>query len=194
MSTKFKGALGQPICVQLPGLMLPTHEREQAEKAVDAAVAAARSEKLALLFEHYSVQQGNFAVLAMAMAVDLIPGFQFVHEQKRRGRPVKWDELANGYLVVEIERARANNTHLSVKDAARALAKRDPWKSLVDGKNPGETLRQQYDAAKDSLWARACRDAFAYHEAMGTIPRWERPSRSLDRNCPLVWRAATIKL
>lgn len=179
MKKKFSGALGEPIFLQSVGLMLSEEERKAAEKDLLDSVVAARSAKLALLFDHYGVDHGRFAELAMAMAVDLIPGFQITTERKGAGPKRKWDNIASGYLVVEIDRLISKNSHLSVTSAAGNLAKREPWKNIVRGTNPGETLRQQYEKAKKDKWATVCRDQYRFHEADGTLDKWDAMVREL---------------
>ncbi|RQS43948.1 hypothetical protein [Burkholderia sp. Bp8986] len=173
MGKKFNGALGESIFLQPPSLMLSEEEREAAERDLLDSIAAARSAKLWLLFDHYGISHGRFADLAMAMAVDLIPGFQVTTERKGPGPKRKWDPLAHGYLVVEINRQIKKNPRLSVKAAAAHLAKREPWKSYVRSDDPAERLRQEYDAAKDAMWAKVFSDAFRTHESSGTVSEWD---------------------
>ncbi|CAE6862140.1 hypothetical protein R69658_07671 [Paraburkholderia aspalathi] len=174
MSKKFKGPLGKPIFVQPPGLIEYLESKEDALTKYSKAVNVARAEKLSLLFEHYGIQQGDFAALAMALASDLVQGFKVTTERNQVGRPTKWDGISSGYLVVEIERLIEKNPHLNVTSAAAHLAKRDPWMDFVGGKNPAERLRQQYEEVEHDKWAKVCRDAFRAHEAEGTVDEWDK--------------------
>ncbi len=173
MTKKFKGELSKPIYVEPPGLIEHLHSRETALAKYFEAVQLARAEKLSLLFEHYGVQQGDFAELVTALACDLVPGFQVTTERSQVGRPTKWDGISSGYLVVEIERLRRANSHLNVTAAAAHLAKRAPWNEYVSGKNPAESLRKQYEAAEHDKWTKVFRDAYSYHEASGTVAQWD---------------------
>ncbi|EKS9889518.1 hypothetical protein BTK96_006580 [Burkholderia pyrrocinia] len=173
MKTKFKGSLGKPIFVKPPSLFEFVDSEEAARRKYSESISVARTEKLPLLFKHYGVQQGDFVALAMSMAVDLIPGFQVETEVKRAGPKTKWDDVARGYLAVELERQRQRNPRQSIKAAAGHLAKREPWKSYVSGADPAERLRQEYENAKNARWTKVCRDAFRYHEATGTVSEWD---------------------
>lgn len=181
MSKKFKGKLGKPIFVQPPGLLELMSSPDKAFTAHSNAIEEARAEKLQLLFDHYGVDQGNFYALAMSMALDLVPGFQLATEVTRTGAPKKWNAIASGYLVVELERLREQNKRLSVKAAAANLAKRAPWKDIIRGENVAETLRQQYAATKNDKWANVCRDAFRYHTSAETIYEWDAAVLELGR-------------
>ncbi|MFL9892420.1 hypothetical protein [Paraburkholderia sp. RL17-381-BIF-C] len=170
---RFKEALGKPIFVQPPGLIEIFSSEEHAHRRYSDAANTARAEKLLLLFDHYDIPHGRFAELAMALAIDFVPGFQVETERRRVGPRTKWDDLANGYLAVEIERLIEKNPRLNVTSAAGHLAKREPWKDMVRGSNVGETLRQKYQEAKDDRWTTVCRDAYRYHEASGTLAEWD---------------------
>ncbi|WP_296226923.1 hypothetical protein [Ralstonia sp. UBA689] len=173
MSKKFKGKLGKPIFVQPPGLLELMTSPEKALTAHSNAIEQARAEKIRLLFDHYGVGQGDFYTLAMSMALDLVPGLQLATETTRSGAPEKWNAIASGYLVVELERLQEQNKKLSVKSAAAILAKRMPWKDLVRGDNVAETLRQQYTVMKKDKWATVFRDAFRTHALEDSIAEWD---------------------
>jgi hypothetical protein len=83
--------------------------------------------------------------------------------------------LNRGALVVEIERlVKPGDPALGVTWAAKQLAKREPWGSLVGKKsNPGEALRKAYQDFKDDRFARMSRDAFCWHVREGTLAEWD---------------------
>lgn len=134
--------------------------------------------RLLLLCQHYGIQTSPFLFyeLALALARELYP------EPKKRGRKSKWTALNKGALVVEVERLhKPEDPAHGVEWACQQIAKREPWKSFLEGKestvtspDPAEALRQVYYDFRTDKWAAVMRDAFKWHEHEGVIGEWEK--------------------
>jgi hypothetical protein len=100
--------------------------------------------------------------LSIHLARECVPACQ---ELKPGGRPNKWHTLVHAYLVVQMdELIKPGDRMHGAKWAAKQLAKRYPWDSIVDGHakslgggEPSEALLRQYhearrdDVVKDAL-------------------------------------------
>jgi hypothetical protein len=65
-------------------------------------------------------------------------------ERRTRGRKQKWTPVMRVMLAADIEELLGQR--ISVVDARRQLAKREPWKSLLGPRGSAETLRRVYYA------------------------------------------------
>ena len=124
-------------------------ENAQMEELHEKAVAAARREKLKLLLRRYSLAEGDYEDLALALAIKHEPGFQAVDRQlaelppgfsgpvrikhgklvdKRSGRPVEWspERLLRLLEAVKSEKEKAKKEKFVLTkdlDALRRLAR-----------------------------------------------------------------------
>ena len=105
-------------------------------------------EKLPLLFEHYGIENredgSSWGLLAVKLAMDLVPGLQLEHVDKRFGRGRKKDDPKELLmLVVDVSRL-VDERGLSVSSAARTLAKRrgSRWHKQASG-----TLKNKFRRA-----------------------------------------------
>lgn len=169
-----KGPLLEPLPPLHLGLL--THGDENAEKI--AARVKLEYEKLELLAEHLNIKPGpsRWYQLSLELARQLVPG---LNEAKPKGRPKKWGMVEKGALVVEIE--RRTSTGMNQEEAARAIAKLEPWASFVarwapgkatTGSDPAEALLAEYKSARKHFFAEVAWDAFRFHEHEGTLDEW----------------------
>jgi len=169
-----KGPLLDPLPPLQIGLL--THGEETSAKI--AARVGLEHEKLELLAEHFNIPVGpsRWYQLSLTLARQLVPGF---NEAKLKGRPKKWGMVEKGALVVEIE--RRTNTGMTQEEAARTIAKLEPWASFVaswapgkatTGSDPAEALLAEYKNARKHFFADIAWDAFRFHEHEGTLDEW----------------------
>jgi len=102
----------------------------------DEARANAETMKLNLLSEHYGLQRGDFRALALALARDFVPGFQFADPlryagpqfdvEERSGRPRVWDTDSLLRLLNDVESLKTNES-VSDREALARLARRKEW-------------------------------------------------------------------
>ena len=138
-------------------------------------------QSILMLCDEYGIKNDdNFWMnLAIALAMDFVPAFQ---EKTRPGKKVKWTDHRRGVLVVEIERIKESRS-CSVEIAAAELAKKEPWKEFLQIKekgqltetspDPGEALRKTYYQSRNHLWSKIVKEAYLYHELLGTTVEWE---------------------
>ena len=117
--------------------------------------------------------------MALALARDFVVGFG---EKKARGRPVKWDRLATGYLYVEVRRTEEK---LVGRDRAKGslyaeVAKIPCWAgfiSRVEGINqdpdPADVVRKKYLEAKSDLWSEVSWKAYSLHILQDDVAAWD---------------------
>lgn len=167
-----------PLLEPLPPLHLGLLVESEDSKAQIAERVRLEHEKLELLAGHLNIQPGPFRwyQLSLELARRLVPG---LNEAKTVGRPKKWGLVEKGVLVVEIE--RRTNTGMSQEEAARSIAKLEPWASFVEswspgkattGSDPGEALLAEYKNARKHFFAKIAWDAFLFHEHEGTVDAW----------------------
>jgi hypothetical protein len=161
-------------------LVSPTGVAETIGKLADE-----EHSKLLLLCEHYGIETSPqmFYLLALELARELFP------ERKKRGRKTKWNALNCGILVAEVERVKRDDKTHGVEWACKQLAKREPWRSLLEAKetvnstpDPAEALRKIYYEFRNEKWATIFRDAFAIHNQRGDIAEWERKVTQYVKN------------
>jgi hypothetical protein len=103
----------------------------------DEARANAETMKLSLLSEHYSLQHGDFRALALALARDFVPGFQFKDPlrylrhpgpqfEERSGRPTVWDTDRLLRLLNDVESLKTRES-VNDREALVRLARRKEW-------------------------------------------------------------------
>ena len=172
-----------PLATRLEPRRLPWLADEATQLKTIDKWAQEDHDKLLLLCDEFGIADGphRFYKLALALAREHRLGFQ---ERKPVG---KWTELTSGYLVVEVERlTKAPNRKPghTPKWAAQQLAKRLEWRAFLGGNwlDPAEALRGRYHRFKGDRWARIARDAFKYHEYLGTISEWEMKLRDALRH------------
>ncbi len=93
--------------------------------------------RLKVLFDHYNIEAGDYLLLALLLANDLVPNFNVFPRRpgRRKGRKVPID-IEFCFRV----KALASIRMKGIPDACRSLAERDgPWK----GANP-DTLEVRY--------------------------------------------------
>ena len=84
-----------------------------------------RRSKLKALFEWYSIDleaQDAWVRLAIALALDHVPGMHVRPAAKKRGRPRSWDAL-NVKLLRAVESLRATNKRMTIEKAIQTLRK-----------------------------------------------------------------------
>lgn len=118
---KYKGILAKKIAYAGPrgGTLLTASD-------ADALYDKAFDERLAALFRHHGVDEGDFAELALALAFAHVPGFQIEkpREKRPRGRPL--GKVAAGTpshrrVFRDVEALRAKHPRLTLKAACEML-------------------------------------------------------------------------
>jgi hypothetical protein len=150
--------------------------------------AAEDDSKLRLLCQHHGIPEGPlmYRQLALVLARELYP-------ESKRGRPSKWTWLAQGMLVVEIERlVKPGDPAFGVTWACKQLAKREPWKSFLEtreseatGPDPAEAMRQVYARFRNHKWADVTREAYNSHVHQSTVGEWDRDIEYYVKNSHL---------
>lgn len=169
-----KGPLLEPLQPLRMGLLVDTEENA----AKIAARVRVEYEKLELLADHLKIPPGptRWYQLSLELARELVPGLR---EAVPKGRPKKWGLFEKGALFVEIE--RRSRAGMTLEEAARAIAKLEPWASFVDswgpgkatmGSDPAEALLAEYKNARKNFFAEIAWNAFLLHEHEGTLEEW----------------------
>ena len=136
-----------------------------------AGVLFSQSKKVKSLLEDFQIPHGPYEredlAIAMANRVRRPADRRARTGTEKGGRPKKWNWIVLEVLFVDLNREMHSRTHLAPKsnvvNAARRLAKREPWRSFVGVRNqkgnddwiglmhdPAEVLRKRYaDAKKD---------------------------------------------
>lgn len=174
MALKFTGALNKHMKPRRLGLLMS--EAEIQEKNSEEFEEDMKN--LVLLCEHFKIPKGPNQIfsLLLALARETVPAFR---EKEKEGRPQKWDEVALGYLAVEVE--RLTSTGSTLEDAVKSLSIRKPWVSFLEkwdgaksfGPDPAAALKTAYRKAKKNRMTKIFREAFKAHEYMKTIPQWD---------------------
>lgn len=139
---RYYGELNEPIELPQVGGWLKTPEQRRQER--DKLLTAAFHERRPILFEHYDLAFGDFERLALELAIRHVPGFTW-RRGVDKGRPQVWSLANLKALHRDMEAAIAERPMRKVADAARIVARRDPWAQLLKGhKNPAEVLRTKY--------------------------------------------------
>ena len=165
---KFEGLLATPIEPRRfePGMLCPDDEREARSQQLKDDAAIEDLLKLYVLCDHYGIKLGphRYLHLSLTMARQFVPGFR---EKAQRGRKTKWTIIQIAALIVAMEKKIEPGTSRGVTWAAKALAKKAPWKSFLEEKvsgetdpNPAESLRKKYHDSKGGAIAEMARRAF----------------------------------
>jgi hypothetical protein len=192
---RWKGELAKPIRVTVnrpQGFAVPDQRdpvgraKVVAENAHmcrlrDQARAEAETLKLALLARHYQIPVNDFRALALALARDFVPGFQFrdpliplthcgpqYRKEVKSGRPRLWDFDRGERLLSAVEALATNG--LTQREALKRLARQKEW-SAPENHRGGfsqwvETLESRLHHAK-----RLRRWADALENKLRKIPR-----------------------
>lgn len=171
----------EPLETPLEPLRVGAFSSDEYMQKVAAQRAEALDEKLRMLVPVYGIRPGphQWYHLALALAAQVHAGFR---EAPRIGRGRSWDDFTRALLVVEVERTmRAEKC--SASRATQVLSVREPWKSFLkprelnrEGRfitpDPAAALRKVYQKFKRTKFAAVGRDAFRYHEEIGTTQEW----------------------
>jgi hypothetical protein len=90
---------------------------DKRRKTYQAAIAR----KMASVFEYFNIAEGDYHVLAIALAIEFVPGFKMAKAPVGARR--KWFPLGTALLRVHIDLKREQAPHISFLDAARRVAK-----------------------------------------------------------------------
>jgi hypothetical protein len=114
-------------------------ENELMSRLRDEGRAQVESSKLELLAKHYGVPPDDFRALALAIARDLIPGFQFIdplrpltswgpqyEEKLKTGRPGSWDFDRLEELLNEVNAVKKSSSATD-REALARLARKRKW-------------------------------------------------------------------
>jgi hypothetical protein len=124
-----------------PGRVLPLDLELRRQKAD-------RDKRMQLLFEHYEIPAGQWERLAKALAGDFVPGLRIASAPP--GKKIMWDRLRCSALRADLDQIREQRPGLSLTDAARIAAKKEPWRSMVSGSKAVENLRRRaYNATAE---------------------------------------------
>jgi hypothetical protein len=118
-SVKYTGELAKPL-IEFPGADAQTAHQYYSHQ---------RRAKLKALFEWYSVDPAApeaWAKLAIALALDHVPGMNARSASKKRGRPRSWDSL-NVKLLRAVENLRYKNKRMTFAEAIRTLRNDVEW-------------------------------------------------------------------
>ena len=151
-------------------------EQKQQEELYDQEI----EKKLTLLFEHYNIFEGvqldRWRELAIALAKDFVPGFQW----NKKGAPRKWKEENLAFLVIDFEHIKTTKNLKSEVLIAKELAKREPWKTFIQQKeapgispNPSEVLRQLYIKNKDNTFVKHIREFYEHTVKTRGADSWD---------------------
>jgi hypothetical protein len=176
---RWKGDLARPIRIQVHrpyGFAIPDPtkdpeagnkiraENKLMERLRDEKRAQVESLKLELLAKHYDVPLDDFRALALAVARDLIPGFQFIDplrpltsygaqypEKIKSGRPAAWDFDRLEELLKEVTAAKKSGS-VTDREALARVARKAKWRPPANHRGGTdawlETLESRLQDAK----------------------------------------------
>jgi hypothetical protein len=189
---RWKGELARPIrfAVNRPhGFAVPdpatdpeAESKTRAENELmvllrDDERAKAESAKLELLAKYYGVPPNDFRASLLALARDVIPGFQFkdplrkgencgpqYDQTEKMGRPVEWSFDRLGKLLEEVD-ALGKGGNLTNREALARLARKKEWRPPANHRGDRDTwletlesrlqdakkFRKMFDSALQSL-------------------------------------------
>jgi hypothetical protein len=159
---RWKGELAKPLLVKVLEIPFDPDQTkaclQRANALEEGAVREARIEKLALLMEHYRIaDKTDYLGLALALAVDLVPGFRvgsvhqlfrLEHAEERvrgadgaehilpaygkvlgpkRGRQREWTPERLDSLLKAVEQTKQHNGVQTDREALVVLARRMEW-------------------------------------------------------------------
>lgn len=135
---KFSGALNEPIYRRPVGLL--TNLELENERFIGVLTG-----RFDLLFEHYGIETENekcWRKLAVALALDLVPGMQIAkHPLRRKGRPKKWHFTVAQKFVSQVDEISAERSK-GIKDAIRILVRRSPDQWLTKNGRQRKTEKE----------------------------------------------------
>lgn len=175
---RWLGELAKPIRITvnrkrgfiIPDLDDPTGrakilaENRKMRRLRDEAKADAETKKLALLARHFQVAEDDFRALALALAREFVPGFQFrdplralrqcgpqYEEKEKSGRPRLWDPDRLKRLLSDVEALKTNGD-LTDREVLERLARRGEWMAPKNHRGGArqwlETLESRLQDAK----------------------------------------------
>jgi hypothetical protein len=108
--------------------------------------------KMLSLFKHFGINDSNMTWknLAYALAAAHVPGLQVSNPDVNVGVKKKWTDDRLAVLLVCMRMEMETEACATATHAAKNLAKKAPWNTLVNGKNAPEALRKQYETYKDN--------------------------------------------
>lgn len=172
---KFSGELIEPLPSAKIGVLMAKGDRDK----VIAERAEIESHKINLLWDHYGLEVGNYHSLVLELARDFVPGFS---EETPRGRPIKWDLPAKGFLYIEVERMKSQlaGHEDDMRRVCTLVSELPRWRdfiSHIEGVNrdpdPAETVRKIYFNTRSSSWVKIYRDAYQYSLDKMTEVEWD---------------------
>jgi len=135
---------------------------------------------LKLLCKRYGIkpEPSQYSDLALALAFDVVPALQ---KKTKVGAKQKWTDRNKACLVVEIERLMftGDSCNKDISWAVKTLAKKEPWKSFVNGKDRPGTLRQQYykfkknKSVKNNESVKNMHLLVMYYQLENRLDKWE---------------------
>ncbi|MCZ8234357.1 MAG: hypothetical protein ACK520_00215 [Inhella sp.] len=167
--------------IGLPPLEFGLLASEEQKQAVIAERVKEEDRRMVALAERMGIPDGphRWYFLALELARLHVPELM---PPKEGGRPRTWGEFELAVLAVEVERERKTSTPpKTILAATAALAKRKPWRDLLNpwapgpehDENPSEAIRYQYGIARKLKFTKAMREAFKFHEATGELHKWD---------------------
>jgi hypothetical protein len=176
---RWKGELARPIRPEVArprGLALTEAEivakaNEEMEDLYRQAIQEKRVEKLSLLMDHYGVvDKTDFRSLALALAIDCVPGFRIdptplrlrqisdgialVVQDNRTGRHLEWSPERLDELLGAVEDAKRKHGLSTDREAIAVVARKGKWRQPTNHKRGHEqwleTLESRLQDAKRS--------------------------------------------
>src|SRR5262245_56732412 len=176
---RWKGELAKPIrpkVIRPQGLAVTDAEtvaraNEEMENLYRQAIEETRVEKLRLLMDHYGISdKADFLSLALALAIDHVPGFgidptplrleqvsdgvALVVQDNRTGRRLEWPPKRLDSLLSAVEDAKRNHGLSTDREAIEIVARKGNWGRPAnhkgDHKQWRETLESRLQDAKRS--------------------------------------------
>jgi hypothetical protein len=158
---RWKGELAKPIRIG----SIPIETTEPTDHYLQAAIESEFAEKLNLLMDHYEItDKDDFFSLALALAIDHVPGFRVVPDTPlklehgnwgavilaNRGRRRAWTPERLNALIEAVEHTKKKLSISKDREALEILAQRGEWARPVN-RSPQEwrkTLQNQLARAR----------------------------------------------
>jgi hypothetical protein len=158
---RWKGELAKPIHIG----SIPIETMEPTNHYLQANIENSFAKKLSLLMDHYAItDKTNFFSLALALAIDHIPGFRVVPATLKlkhgnwgavilanRGRQRAWTSKRLNALMDAVEHTKKKFGISKDREALEILAQRGEW-----ARPPNRSL-QQWRKTLQNQWALARR-------------------------------------
>jgi hypothetical protein len=103
------------------------------ERTAAAFLAQEYLRKLPLLFEHYGITDNNdVAALALALALDHVPGLKVLepHRKSKRGAKPKWDSGRLDNLLETVESIKLQHPKFNDRRALRFIVENPPHSAI----------------------------------------------------------------